>query len=106
MQRREYGEMTTLETRSEANETVDRNKRYKQVMECMIAAGPVGMTAKECAVAMNLRGDIPTSERNFTAPRINELCEKGLLEPIGRKKCRYTGKTVTVFAVREIDDGR
>ena len=103
MQRREYGEMTTLETRSDANDQVDRKKRYKQVMECMTAAGPEGMTAKECAVAMCKCGYIPTSERNFSAPRINELCGMGLLEPIGKKRCGYTGKTVAVFAVRETE---
>lgn len=100
MQRREYGELTTLETRSEANETVDRQKRYKQIRECF-GIKPE-MTAKECAVMMRKLGYSATDERNLSAPRITELCEKGVLEPIGRKKCEYTGKTVAVYAVREV----
>jgi len=55
MQRREYGEMTTLETRSDANDQVDRRKRYKQVMECMTAAGPKGMCG--CYVQMRIYPD-------------------------------------------------
>lgn len=99
MQRREYGEMTTLETRAEANESIDRNKRYKQILEIFGHFGD--MTAKECAVVMCRWGYSTTAERNVSAPRIHELCERGLMEPVGRKRCEYTGKTVTVFALRE-----
>jgi len=101
MQNREYGENTTLETRAEANESVDRNQRYKQIREIFGHFG--NMTAKECAVVMRRWGYAPTDERNVTAPRIHELCERGVLEPVGRKKCEYTGKTVTVFALREME---
>lgn len=57
-------------------------------------------TAKEIAVEMKKRGDIPTDERNFTAPRLTELSIKGIVEPIGKKKCSYTGKTVSVYKIR------
>ena len=99
MQRREYGEDVTLETRGEANETVDRERRYRQIRHCF-AIKP-NMTAKECAVLMNKLGYCTTTERNVAAPRITELCQKGFLEPIGKTKCQYTGKTVAVYAVRE-----
>lgn len=59
------------------------------------------MTAKEIAVAMKIRGWIPTDERNFTAPRLTEMCEDGLVEPVGKRKCSHTGRVVTVYAVRE-----
>ena len=100
MQKREYGEMTTLETRAEANESVDRNKRYQQIKEIFRRYGE--MTAKECAVKMCLLGYTPTSERNYSSPRINELCKTGFLEPVGKKVCTYTKKKVTVFAIREV----
>ena len=47
MEVRRYGEYTTLETRREANENVDRAKRYKEILECL---GNNKMTAKEVAV--------------------------------------------------------
>lgn len=102
MIKREYGENTTLETRAEANETVDRNKRYQQILEVMQEVN-IPLTAKEVAIYMNYRGYIPTTERNFTAPRLTELCKLGKVEPVGRKKCSQTGKNVTVYALREVE---
>ena len=93
------GEIPTLDTRSETNETVDKKKRYKQIIE--ILYGGKEMTAKEIAVEMCNRGYIPTSERNFTAPRLTELSYKGIVEPIGKQRCTYTGKTVAVYKLRE-----
>lgn len=99
MEYRKVGEVPTLETRSLANETVDKAKRYKQIIE--ILTGGKEMTAKEIAVEMCNRGYIPTSERNFTAPRLTELSYKGVVEPIGKQRCSYTGKTVAVYKLRE-----
>lgn len=96
---RRIGEIPTLETRSEANETVDKKKRYKQIIE--ILQGGKEMTAKEIAVEMCNRGYIPTSERNFTAPRLTELSKNGVVEPVGKQRCTYTGKTVCVYALLE-----
>lgn len=99
MEYRRYGTNPTLETRAEANETVDKAKRYKQIIE--ILAGGKEMTAKEIAVEMWNRGFVPTSERNFTAPRLTELSKKGIVEPVGKEKCQYTGKTVAVYKLIE-----
>lgn len=93
---RNVGEHTTLDTRRESNENVDRKKRYKQILECL---GNDKMTAKEVAVEMFERGYIPSTERNFTAPRLTELCQNGQVEVVGKKKCQYTGKTVAVYEV-------
>ena len=95
---RQYGEDTTLETKTDANETVDRQQRYKQILRCFEMEKQ--LTAKECAEMMCFFGYTPTSERNFTAPRITELCQRGILEPVGKKVCKYTGKTVAVYARR------
>lgn len=99
MEYRRYGEIPTLETRSLSNESVDKAKRYKQIIE--ILWGGKEMTAKEIAVEMCNRGYIPTSERNFTAPRLTELSRNGIVEPIGKQKCTYTGKTVAVYKLIE-----
>ena len=92
------GTYTTLETRHDSHETVDKQKRYAQILECF-KTNPT-MTAKECAVEMWKKGYIPTSERNFTAPRMTELSKGGIIEPIGKKKCDWTGKTVAVYGLR------
>ena len=99
MEERIMGEYTTMETRADAHEAVDKQKRYSQIIECLSQCG--ALTAKECAVIMQGKGYIPTSERNFTAPRMTELSKNGVIEPIGKKVCAYTGKKVAVYALRE-----
>ena len=94
------GSMPTLETRAEANESVDREKRYAQIIE--ILGKYREASAKQIAVIMHAKGLIPTSERNFAAPRLTELCKRGIVEPCGKKKCIYTGKTVAAYRLREV----
>lgn len=95
-QKRLPGQVVTFETRAEAHEKVDKNRRYQQILETMDFYN-IPMTAKEIAVDMRNKGYIPTDERNFTAPRLTEMSKMGLVEPCGRKMCRYTGKNVTVY---------
>lgn len=92
------GEVTTLSTRAEAHDSVDKQKRYSQIIECLNVRP---MTAKEIAVMMCDKGYIPNSERNFTAPRLTELSQDGVVEPYGKKRCEYTGKTVAVYRLRK-----
>ena len=98
MIKRRAGENPTLETRSEAHGKVDKARRYAQIIECLHDGE---MTAKEIAVLMMKKGYIPTSERNFTAPRLTELSKKGVVEPVGKKKCQWTGHKVAVYALRD-----
>ena len=88
----------TYENRNLANESVDKQLRYMQILGILDEGKE--MTAKEIAVEMKKRGYIPTDERNFTAPRLTELSIRGIVEPIGKKKCTYTGKTVSVYKIR------
>lgn len=94
------GEIVTLNTRHDSHDVVDKEKRYKQIVEIM-KENSEPMTAKEISVAMWIRNYTPTSERNFAAPRLTELSQKGVVEPIGKKKCNYTGKTVAVYHLIE-----
>lgn len=89
--------MITKETQVESQLTVDKNKRYRQILEVL---GDYEMTAKEIANEMYLRGWIPTNERNFVSPRLTELGIDGIVEPIGKKKCFWTNKMVSVWRVR------
>lgn len=99
MIKREYGESPTLETRKESEEGVNKKIRYTQIVEILF--GGKEMTAKEIAVEMHQRGYIPTTERNYTAPRLTELSQKGIVEPIGKEVCKYTGKKVAVYKLRK-----
>ena len=76
----------------------DFAKRQKQVCE-MLAEYPDGLTAKEVSVGMYYRGYIPNTERNFSAPRLNELIRKGKVKVIGKRICDYSGKKVSVFTL-------
>lgn len=92
------GELTSYDTRHDSHEKVDKQKRYKQILECF-TEHPT-MTAKECADYMQRKGYIPTNERNFTAPRMTEMSQNGIIEPVGKKKCAWTGKMVAVYGLR------
>ena len=86
--------MVTYATKQESNKNIDRKKRYSQIMS--ILKGRT-MTAKEVAVEMNLRGFAPTSERNFAAPRLTELVDRGIVEVVGKRKCQYSNKMVAMY---------
>lgn len=99
MIKRRPGEMTTLETRAEAHEKVDKKKRYAEILGILIE-NKEPMTAKEISVEMYKKGYTPTSERNFSSPRITELLKNGTLDVVGKKRCKFTGKTVSVYSMR------
>ena len=98
MEERKPGELTTLETRAAANEQVNKNLRYKQIIE-ILGEWPDGLTAKEIARVMYLKFYIPSEERNFAAPRLTDLGRAGVVEPIGKKICTWTGRKVTVWGL-------
>lgn len=54
-------------------------------------------TAKELAVELFELGFIPSTERNYTAPRLSELEKMGYVRAIDKKKCKYTGKQVAIY---------
>ena len=54
-------------------------------------------TAKELAVELFDLGFIPSTERNYTAPRLSELEDMGMVKAIDKKKCEYTGKTAVSY---------
>lgn len=97
MEGRRPGEVVTYGTRAEAETKVDKRKRYAQIMGILSGRE---LTAKEIAEEMFQRGFTPTGERNFAAPRLTEMSRLGMVEPIGKKKCAWTGKTVAVYAER------
>lgn len=89
------GQAVTLQTRAAAERTVDKELRKRQIIEVLNEM--FIMTAKEIAVDMHMRGLIPTSDRNFTAPRLTEMVKDGTVEVCGTKKCQYTGRRVSAY---------
>lgn len=97
---RRPGVILTYETRAEANEQVDRQRRYRQILEIMTELDKP-MSAKEIAIEMKKRGYTPTSERNFVSPRITELMKAGKVEFVEKGLCRYSNRNVCKFAIRK-----
>lgn len=93
--------MITEKTRQMSFEDIvpKRKIRYQQILDRLCCGNK---TAKEIAVELYELGYIPSTERNYTAPRLTEL-EKdlGFIEVVGDKKCEYTGKKVAIYKITE-----
>ena len=89
--------MITIETRQLSFEDIKekRQMRYEQILDRLEKP----KTAKEIAVELYELGLIPSTERNYTAPRLTELEKIGKVKAIGKKKCEYTGKQVAIYEV-------
>lgn len=91
--------MITRETRYEAHQRVDKTLRYIQIKEILEELKQA--TAKEIAVEMYKKGYTPSSERNFSAPRLTELVGMDMVRVIDKKQCDYTGKKVAIYTLTE-----
>lgn len=60
-----------------------RKMRYEQILDRLMTGIK---TAKEIAVELFDLGLIPSTERNYTAPRLTELEKMGLVKTIDKKK--------------------
>ena len=96
------GSIPTLEARKESHETINKQQRYRQIIECLKERPE--QSAKQIAVMMMQKGYIPTSERNFVSPRLTELGKVGIVEPIGKRVCAYTHKKVSVWTLRNREE--
>lgn len=87
--------MITSETRQLSFEDIKikRQIRYNQILDRLDEP----KTAKEIAVELFDLGFIPSTERNYTAPRLTELEQMGKIKVVGKKKCNYTGKQVAIY---------
>ena len=91
--------MITMQTRQLSFEDIKpkRKIRYEEILDRLMTGAK---TAKEVAVELFDLGIIPSTERNYTAPRLTELEKKyGLVKAIDKKKCEYTGKMVAVYEI-------
>lgn len=90
--------MITQQTRQLSFEDIKpkRKIRYEQILDRLLTGTK---TAKEIAVELFELELIPSTERNYTAPRLTELLQMGLVQVISKKKCDYTGKMVAVYEI-------
>lgn len=72
--------------------------RYKQILDRLCCGNK---TAKEIAVELYELGYIPSTERNYTAPRLTELENMGYVKVVDKRKCKYTGKQVAVYGMTQ-----
>ncbi len=88
----------TKETRRESYYTVltTLTERHKAVLTILKECGD--MTAQEIATELYKRGITPNDERNFAAPRLTELADKGMVQAVGKKICGKTGRSVTIWS--------
>ena len=91
--------MITAETRQMSfNDIQDKTKiRYIQILNRLDKP----KTAKELAVELFDLGFIPSTERNYTAPRLTELEKMGYVKIVGKTKCEYTEKTVAEYEITQ-----
>ncbi len=93
----------TTQTRQLSFDDIQMKKkiRYEQILSRMDKP----KTAKEIAVELFELGLIPSTDRNYTAPRLTELEKKyKLVKAVDKKKCQYSGKTVAVYERIKRDD--
>lgn len=94
--------MITHKTRRESYMNILKNlgTRQSQVFTELLTF-PQGITASELSMYMHNIGFFRTAERNNTHPRLNEMVAMGIVEVIGKRQCRVTGKTVAVYRVSD-----
>ena len=92
------------ETRRESYHAVlpTLTERQKTVLRILKEWGD--LTAQEIAAVLQLEGITPTDERNFSAPRLTELADKGLVKAVGKKVCGKTGRKVSVWSAVKGDE--
>ena len=91
-------ENITKETRRESYRAVlpSLTARQKTILQILKDCGD--MTAQQVADTLCFLRITPTNERNFAAPRLTELAEKGLVQAVGKKICGKTGRKVSVWS--------
>ena len=87
------------ETRRESYDAVigKVGKRHELIMQ-LLDRSP--MTAEEIAESLFMQGVTQFYDRNFVSPRLTELKSMGLVETIGKKKCRRFGRNISVWAIK------
>lgn len=97
---REFGENTTLECRHDSYELTDKQKRRKDIL-FVLENSAKPLTSMEIAEDLYMMGLVDRIDRNYVSPRMTEMCMDGTVEPVGKLKCKVTGRTVTAYQIRK-----
>ena len=87
---------TTKETRRESYEAVlpKVKDRARLILETL---GDKEMTVSEITEELVSSGKIPYFNRNYVAPRLTELKDRGIVETCGRRKATRSDATEAVW---------
>lgn len=93
-------ESITKETRRQSYDGIlpERGRRCRIILETL---GDREMTVEEITDELVRKGEIAYYDRNFVAPRLTELKEEGVVEVVGKKPSRRTGKNTAIWAVKK-----
>ncbi len=93
---------TTKETRRQSYEAVlpKIKDRAKLILDVL---GNSKMTVSEITEELVNNGKIPYFNRNFVAPRMTELKDKGVVETCGRRKATRSPATEAVWRRKKIE---
>lgn len=89
----------TSETRREAHESIDKERRRVAILRALRAYG--AMTAEEITERLFVAGDIPAFDHNAVRPRLTELKADGILEVVGKRESRRSGRNTAIWSIKE-----
>lgn len=87
----------TIECRNESYELTDKQKRCKDILWILKSHGQP-MTAMEVAYLLSQYG-LSRFERNASAPRLTEMRDAGIVEAVGKKKDKWSGRMVSCYQI-------
>jgi hypothetical protein len=90
-------ENITRETRRQSYDGIlpERGERCRIILETL---GSRQMTVEEITDELVANGSIKYYDRNFVAPRLTELKQAGVVEVVGKRPSKRTGKNTAVWA--------
>jgi hypothetical protein len=90
-------ENITKETRRQSYDGIlpERGERCRIILETL---GSRQMTVEEITDELVANGSIKYYDRNFVAPRLTELKQAGVVEVVGKRPSKRTGKNTAVWA--------
>lgn len=89
-----------------------RNRSFKEIKETLsqrqidivnnLKTFTEGSTAGELAMHMWDKNVVTLPDRNSVHPRLTELVSLKIVEVTGKRKCTITGKTCSVYKIKEV----
>lgn len=90
----------TSQNRRESHKKIDKSRWYSEIIRLLKEdVNKDGLTAREVSQRLYIKGFSMSAERQASHPRLTELCEKGVIEVVGKKKDEITDRNVAVYAL-------